>query len=387
MSFSDEFKMYRIIEEFLRRELGCYQTAQDVPFPDGSGRRIDVVGLVRQDDGGASELIAVEAKRGLSWEDIVAAIGQAENEKQLVHGIYVAFPKNDMEASPEKTTNIKKDCRKKGIGVLAVSEISCEALLLPKKTLPQPDPNKLRKMVSKFKYEVTEFKGLCFKDFCRVNLYYDVPSESHIAEKKLERLVKEVVEWLKTQQLKTTVPGKLGWKQSEWGRYIIGNEESGEIKGIPFIIKMNHQGLALRVEAKRHGYTKTDLDRIIKRLNDDPSLLKENVDKLSRLSDPKNSYALCLVFSDFYGHDFIMNLHLWDPDNPNIFSSFLNVLNLSREKCAGTRFTPYIVIEFRYDVSEVLYKKKDLVEDIAKRVLQLEETTQLFWTLLKYEWE
>jgi hypothetical protein len=45
-----------------------------------------------------------------------------------------------------------------------------------------------------------------------------------------------------------------------------------------------------------------------------------------------------------------------------------------------------MVVEFRYDLPEVIYKK-DLTQDISRRILQLEETPNIFWTLLKYEWE
>jgi hypothetical protein len=391
MTFPDESRMYPLIEGFLKSNLGCFQTLQEVPFPDSSGRRIDVVGLIRQEDGTASELITVEAKPNLSPKNRRDVIGQAEHEKQLAHRVYVAFPKNIMDASEQDTINeIKEACATKRIGLLAVFETGCEAVFSPK-ALCQPDPNKLEKIISKFKYEVAEFSGFYFSDFSRVSMYYDRPREYEIAKKKLQRLVEEVVKELKNQKLKTFAIERLGWEESEseMGKFKIGNLENGKIKGIPFIVEMSNRGLSVRVEARRsdYNYTKADLDGIIERLNDDPSLLKENLDRLSKLSDPENSYALCINYSNAYEHDFTMHLHLWNIGNPNVFSSFLDVLKHSREECTGTSFVPYIVLEFKYELERVLPKRKDLIDDIAKRLLQLEETITIFWAYMKYEWE
>lgn len=391
MPFSSEFDMYPHIEEFLRRDLRCCQTDQDVSFRYESGTRtIDVVGLVREDDGTPSEIIAVEAKADLGAKNIRDIFGQAEDDRQVAHEVYVAFPKNLLDAYPSTSNEIKRKCRDKNMGLLVVNGKICKAVFSPER-LPQPDPEKVREIVSKFKYEVTSFEGFCFKDFSRTSLFYEKPSEYQIVEKKLERLVKEVVEHLQTRKLNVLVLGKLGWKrrESEMGSFNIAHVEGDEIKGIPFIIGMNNRELFFRVEAKRPGYTKTDLDRIIRKLNDDPSLLRENLDKLSELSDPESGYRLCVNYSGTYErkHDFMINLHLWNQDDPSSFSSFINILKFSRERCAGTRFTPYMVIEFHYEMPEAFGKKKNLVDDIPTRISQLEETAQLFWELLKYEWE
>lgn len=387
LSFLNEYRMYPIIKKFLKEELRCNQTKTYVPFPNGSGRSIDVMGLVRQDDDTPSELIAVEAKCRMSLKEIRDVIMQAEDDKQIAHRVYVAFPKNEMDANPEKVNKIKRDCEEKGIGVLSVSEKSCETVLLFPKKPPLPDHEKLRKIILNFEYEISEFTGFLSKDFCRSSLYSNT-SESSIVEKKLECLVKEVIELLRTQQLKTMVPEKLGWKRSGMYRFSIGKLENNEIKGIPFVIEMKHHGLALRVEARRYGYSKTNLDSIIKKLNDNPSILKENLDELSRLSDPKNSYTVGIDFSDFSRYDFSINLHLWNPDSPNSINLFLDVLKVCREKCTGKKeLNPYIFVEFRYDESKRVVWTRDLVQDVSKRILQLEKTAELFWTLLKYEWE
>jgi len=146
---------------------------------------------------------------------------------------------------------------------------------------------------------------------------------------------------------------------------------------------------SLRVEAKRPEYTKTDLDMIIRKLNANPSPLREKLDKLSALSDPESGYRLCVNYSGTHErkHDFMINLHLWNQDDPSSFSSFINILKFSRERCAGTRFTPYMAIEFHYEMPEAFGKKIDLVDDIGTRISHLEETSELFWELLRYEWE
>jgi len=151
---------------------------------------------------------------------------------------------------------------------------------------------------------------------------------------------------------------------------------------------MNHHGLALRVEARRYGYCKTDLDTIIKKLNDNPIILKENLDELSRLSNVYMGYTIGIDFSDFSRYTFSINLHSWNPDSPNSINLFLNMLRVCREKCKGKKeLTPFIFVEFKYDESKYIVRTKDLVKDISKRILHLERTAELFWTLLKYTWE
>lgn len=207
MTFASKLDMYEIIEKFLKDQLKCTRTIVNKPtFRWLAWIRIpDVVGMLKKNFD--IELVAVEAKLGLDK----MVFQQAREDRDVFSSAYVAFPKGIVDP---KIDEIKSQCKRDNVGLLIVSEDSCEEILPPEKLSLTPDPQKFKKAVDDFELATIEkFEGFTRQDFdCWLAEEISSYGRKQIATRKLDFLTREIVNLLKSSPLRFLDSKKLDFQ-------------------------------------------------------------------------------------------------------------------------------------------------------------------------------